>query len=60
MVLLNADEKSFHALLFTEGKGVIKYGDNEYSFTKGDTYFMPANLGEYTVIGESDFLITTI
>jgi len=57
---LYADEKSFHAILFTEGNGFIKHQNVEYLFAKGDTYFIPANTGEYLVAGKSEFLLTTV
>lgn len=59
-IKLNADWKSFHALLFTEGKGIIEYKNEEYQFVKGDTFFIPAGMGEYMVVGESEFLLTNI
>lgn len=58
--LLSADDKSFHALVFTEGEGLISHKNISYPFAKGDTYFIPADSGEYVVSGDTEFLLTTV
>lgn len=49
-----ADEKSFVALNFIDGKGVIRAQAGEYPFSKGDCYFLPAGMGEFSVVGEAN------
>lgn len=57
---LNADDESFHALVFTEGSGEIVYKGVSYPYKKGDTYFIPAFTGEYSVAGECVFLLSVL
>ncbi len=58
----NCDETSFHALLLTQGSATIKCSENEIAANMGDTIFIPANTGEYTVIckGNCTYLKTYI
>jgi mannose-6-phosphate isomerase len=58
--VLTADEGSFHALLCTEGDGVLRYGNETVSYRRGDALFLPAGLGEYTLQGASKMLVTTV
>ena len=46
---LTADENSFLSLTFLEGSGVIEAGGVSYAFGKGDTYFIPAGMGSFTL-----------
>ncbi len=46
---LNATEHSFLSLTFIEGDGVILFDDTEYPFKKGETYYIPAGMGEFTL-----------
>lgn len=46
---LNVTEKSFVSLTFTSGAGEIISGGESYRFAKGDTYFLPAGLGEVKI-----------
>lgn len=55
-VMLNADEKSFNHLLIIDGKGEI----DGRPAKKGDSYFVPAGYGSYTVSGKIEFLKTKI
>lgn len=50
---LEATEKSFVSLTFTSGNGDIIYEEKNYEFIKGDTYFLPAGLGQVTIKSES-------
>lgn len=51
-----ADEKSFVSVLVTDGDGTI---DNEI-IKKGDSLFIPANYGEFTVKGKLELIITRV
>ncbi|MFR5876538.1 MAG: type I phosphomannose isomerase catalytic subunit [Eubacterium sp.] len=55
-VKLTADKKSFNHLLVIDGNGKI---DGRIA-KKGDSYFIPAGYGEYTVSGKIEFLTTKI
>lgn len=59
-VSLNADNKSFHSLLCLEGKAVVQCNGQELSMTKGESIFLPAGTGAYTVTGTCQFLFTTV
>lgn len=54
------DGSSFHSLLFLEGSGEILYGGEGYPFQGGDSFFIPADLGDYAISGQCICLITTI
>ena len=56
---LFADEKSYHALIVTEGEAEIKTGDFFGKIKAGETVFVPACLGEYTLSGKATILLTT-
>lgn len=53
---LTATDKSFNCILVLEGEG--KVGD--ISAKKGETLFIPAGYGEYTVSGNMEFILTDI
>ena len=55
-VTLNADEKSFNHILVTDGCGEL----NGLELKKGDSFFVPANYGKYTVTGNCEIIITKI
>lgn len=53
---LTADADSFHHLLVLDGSGSI----NGAPAKKGDSFFVPAGFGDYTVSGAITFLLTKI
>ena len=55
-----ADEKSFHAVMILSNDAVIEYDGGKLEMTKGDTAFIPANMGKYSIVGECDAILTTI
>ena len=57
---LNVDETSFHSILVLEGYVNLTYSGNEIKISKGDSIFIPANFGEYSIVGESKIILTTI
>ena len=46
---LCADESSFLSLTFIEGEGTIDAAGSSYTFGKGDTYYIPAGMGRFTM-----------
>lgn len=54
------NEDSFVSVLIMNGKGSISCGGERVSYQKGDSFFLPAGSGAYTVEGSCDALITTI
>lgn len=56
----NADETSFHNVLILEGNAELSCGDTTLSLKKGDSVFVPANCGEYTIVGSFKSVFTRI
>lgn len=56
----NVSEESFASILFLDGKGTITGQEGTLEFQKGDSFFVAAGSGAYTVEGTCDALITTI
>lgn len=54
------DDESFTSLLVLEGAGRIRCGAEELAFKKGDSLFLPAESGPYTVEGTAQLLRTRI
>lgn len=52
----NADEKSFVSILVTDGNGSV----DDIEIKKGDSLFIPANYGEFTVKGNIEIIITRV
>lgn len=59
-VELFCDGDSFRHLLCVEGAGAIRCAGGEYPFGKGESYFLPAAMGRYTVVGSCRLLISRI
>lgn len=53
---LNANEESFNHTLVVDGSG--KIGGRE--FKKGDSFFVPANYGNYEIDGNGEFILTKV
>lgn len=58
--VLNADEKSFNSVLVLEGEGSIVSDDEKVSFKKGDSIFIDAATGSYTVDGKCKAILTKV
>lgn len=54
--MLNADRSSFHALTFIDGSAQV----NGVEAQKGDTLFIPAGMGAYTVKGQATVIFTKV
>lgn len=57
---LSADSESFHCILCLNGDLNIKYIDSNLSLNKGQTVFIPANLGNYKIEGQGEVLFITL
>lgn len=57
---LACDGTSFQHLLCVEGGGEILCGGERYPLRRGDSYFMPAKLGEYQLLGGCRVLLSRI
>ena len=61
--LLNADKISFNSMLVLDGEGTLNglaENSNSISFKKGDSIFIPAEFGEYEIIGKANIIYTGI
>lgn len=56
----NVSQASFASILILDGEGTITNEGETAAFRKGDSFFLAAGSGEYTVEGSCDALITTI
>ena len=52
--------KTFTHFLIIDGNGVITSNDENIEFKKGDSIFIPAGKGTYTIQGKLEALVTTI
>jgi len=57
---LLADDCSFHHLLIVEGEVVVEKAGKQVVGHKGDSFFVPAHLGEYSVSGKGDIILSTL
>ena len=55
---LRCDGQSFQHLLCVEGGGRITVGGGTYPLRKGESYFLPAALGEYRISGTCRVLLS--
>jgi mannose-6-phosphate isomerase len=60
IVKLCATRDSFVSLLCVEGEGTIKADNNEYAIRKGDSFFVPAGMGEFAIEGELTVIISEV
>ena len=57
---LSTEGGSFTHLMFVRGGGDILCGGRNYPFRQGDSYFLPAALGEYAVEGDCSLLLSGV
>lgn len=56
---LFADEKSYHALISVDGEAELTTGNYAQKIKAGETVFIPAGMGEYSLSGKATILLTT-
>lgn len=59
-ISLATDGESFTHLMCVRGEGNIVCGGKVYPFRQGDSYFLPAALGEYAVEGDCSLLLSGV
>ena len=59
-VQLCADTSSFNSLLCVSGSGIIKSSCGEQAINKGDSFFIPAGFGSYSVSGMATVILTSV
>lgn len=57
---LCCDGTSFQHLLCVEGGGEIRTAGKTYALNRGDSYFLPAQMGEYEISGECCVLLSRV
>lgn len=57
---LLCDGRSFQHILCVEGNGVISSCGIDYPFNRGDSFFLPASLGEYKIMGVCRVLLSRV
>lgn len=55
-----AEESSFVSVLIVDGEGTIESGNEKLPLKKGDSFFLSAASGTFTVTGKVDFLETRL
>lgn len=59
-VTLFCDGRSFQHVLCVEGAGMLRAGSGIYPLGRGDSYFLPAALGEYKIEGSCRVLLSRV
>ena len=54
------DETSFKSVIVTDGEGTLALGDYEMQIKKGDSIFIPAQNGKFTVNGNCNIIISYV
>ncbi|MFA6849103.1 MAG: type I phosphomannose isomerase catalytic subunit [Selenomonadaceae bacterium] len=57
---LQATKKSFQSILLLDGILEIEYASGEMRIEKGESVFIPAEMGEYTIKGEGNFILSMV
>ncbi|MBP2630077.1 MAG: Mannose-6-phosphate isomerase [Firmicutes bacterium] len=55
-----ADETSFQSILVLAGDLTLSYLDQTLNLTKGDSVFVPANMGEYKLVGQAEIIFSMV
>jgi len=55
-----ADETSFQSILVLEGDLTLSYLEQTLILTKGDSVFIPANMGEYKLVGKAEIIFSMV
>lgn len=55
-----AGTDSFHSLLCLSGSGAVVCGTDAVPFKKGESLFLPAGMGGYTILGHAQMILTTL
>ena len=56
----STNAESFNSILCLDGEGKITYNGEHFSICKGDSYFIPAGIGSYSVSGNLEIIVSKI
>ena len=59
-ITLSTNNESFNSILCLDGCGTITYNSEQFSVVKGDSYFIPAGLGNYEISGNLEIIVSKI
>ena len=59
-ITLSTGCDSFNSVLCLDGNAQITYNDEKFIITKGDSYYVPANIGEYSIEGAAELIVSKI
>ena len=59
-ITLNSEKDSFSSILCIEGNAVIEFDGDKYPLSSGDSYFIPAGLGEYKITGNGEIIVSSL
>ncbi len=57
---LKADKDTFHSILVLEGGLTLCYEEGKMVLNKGESVFIPAGLGEYSLQGKGEFILSMV
>lgn len=57
---INIDTSCFHSLIVTDGNGTLKINGETYNLIKGDSFFIPAQDGEYVLDGDCCIILSYV
>eukprot|EP00831_Metopus_contortus_P031159 TRINITY_DN25463_c0_g1_i6.p1 TRINITY_DN25463_c0_g1~~TRINITY_DN25463_c0_g1_i6.p1 ORF type:complete len:208 (+),score=64.27 TRINITY_DN25463_c0_g1_i6:35-658(+) len=57
---LDATVSSFNSIIILEGNGQIKGNSGDFEVCKGDSFFIPAGYGAYTILGNVSLILTKL
>lgn len=57
---MTVDSSSFQHLLILEGFVTLTHDGREMKISKGESVFLPAGMGDYSVVGECQMILTTV
>ncbi len=56
----STDAESFNSILCLDGVGEIEFNKEKFALSKGDSYFIPAKMGDYRISGCVEIIISKI
>lgn len=59
-VTLKIDADSFRSIIVTDGECTMKYGDEEFDITKGESVFIPAQVADVEFSGNAEIIISRV
>ena len=57
---VSVTDKCFHSLIVTDGNGTLSLNGQTLELNKGDSIFIPAQNGEYTLNGDCDIILSYV